>query len=55
MNFTLFSGRQHAMEYLANKKLVMPSKYFIKTYIITFHKDPVLSNLQDINYNNLPM
>lgn len=48
-------GRQHAMEYLANKKLVMPSKYFIKTYIITFHKDPVLSNLQDINYNNLPM
>ncbi|KAK9308376.1 hypothetical protein QLX08_001561 [Tetragonisca angustula] len=46
-------GRQHATEYLANKKLVMPSKYFIKTYIITFHKDPVFSMLQDIDYSNI--
>ncbi|XP_076749172.1 translocase of outer membrane 70 [Xylocopa sonorina] len=46
-------GKQHGMEYLANKKLVMPSKYFIKTYIITFHKDPVFLRLQDTDYSNL--
>ncbi|XP_071863118.1 translocase of outer membrane 70 [Bombus fervidus] len=46
-------GRQHATEYLANKKLIMPSKYFIKTYIITFHKDPVFSMLQDTDYSDI--
>ncbi|KAK2580459.1 hypothetical protein KPH14_006201 [Odynerus spinipes] len=43
-------GKQHAKEHLANKKLIMPSKHFIKTYISSFHNDPVLSaskNLQD--------
>ncbi|CAL7945260.1 unnamed protein product [Xylocopa violacea] len=46
-------GKQQGMEYLANKKLVMPSKYFIKTYIITFHKDPVFLRLHDTDYSNL--
>ncbi|XP_011860763.1 PREDICTED: mitochondrial import receptor subunit TOM70 [Vollenhovia emeryi] len=40
-------GRQHAQENLANKKFVMPSKHFIKTYIISFPKDPVFSRLKD--------
>ncbi|KYM81250.1 Mitochondrial import receptor subunit TOM70 [Atta colombica] len=39
-------GRQHAQENLANKKFVMPSKHFIKTYIISFPKDPVFSKLE---------
>lgn len=39
-------GRQHAQENLANKKFVMPSKHFIKTYIISFPKDPVFSRLE---------
>ncbi|XP_017875596.1 mitochondrial import receptor subunit TOM70 [Ceratina calcarata] len=46
-------GKQRAVEYLANKKSVMPSKYFIKTYIITFQKDPVFTMLQDNDYSNL--
>lgn len=39
-------GRQHAQENLANKKFIMPSKHFIKTYIISFPVDPVFSRLQ---------
>ncbi|XP_070528059.1 mitochondrial import receptor subunit TOM70 isoform X2 [Cardiocondyla obscurior] len=39
-------GKQHAQENLANKKFIMPSKHFIKTYIISFPKDPVFSKLQ---------
>lgn len=46
-------GRQHAMEHLANKKLIMPSKYFIKTYISTFHKDPVFARLQNTDDSNI--
>ena len=46
-------GRQHAMEHLANKKLIMPSKYFIKTYISTFPKDPVFVSLQNDNDGNI--
>jgi len=42
----LFLGKQHAQENLANKKFIMPSKHFIKTYIISFPKDPVFSRLQ---------
>lgn len=46
-------GKQRAAEYLAQKKSVMPSKYFIKTYITTFKKDPVFTMLQDNDYSNL--
>ncbi|KAG7203795.1 hypothetical protein KM043_013814 [Ampulex compressa] len=48
-------GRQHALEDLANKKLIMPSEHFIKTYISTFHKDPVFSLLQKENDSNMPV
>ncbi|OAD61432.1 Mitochondrial import receptor subunit TOM70 [Eufriesea mexicana] len=46
-------GRQHAAEYLANKKLVVPSKHYIKTYINTFYNDPVFSLHQNPDYGNI--
>ncbi|XP_011172046.1 mitochondrial import receptor subunit TOM70 isoform X1 [Solenopsis invicta] len=39
-------GKQHAQENLANKDFIMPSKHFIKTYIISFPNDPVFTRLQ---------
>lgn len=39
-------GKQHAQENLANKKFIMPSKHFIKTYIMSFPNDPVFTRLQ---------
>ncbi|KAL6444474.1 hypothetical protein ACFW04_001957 [Cataglyphis niger] len=39
-------GKQHAQENLAKKKFIMPSKHFIKTYIISFPNDPVFTRLQ---------
>lgn len=46
-------AKQHAMEYLANRKLIMPSKYFIKTYISIFQKDPVFARLENNNDSNI--
>ncbi|XP_046611000.1 mitochondrial import receptor subunit TOM70 [Neodiprion virginianus] len=40
-------GRQHAKEHMANRKSVMPSKHFIKTYFSAFSKDPILSKLDE--------
>ncbi|XP_072755548.1 mitochondrial import receptor subunit TOM70 isoform X1 [Anoplolepis gracilipes] len=39
-------GKKHVQENLANKKFIMPSKHFIKTFIISFPSDPVFTRLQ---------
>ncbi|XP_029166313.1 mitochondrial import receptor subunit TOM70 [Nylanderia fulva] len=39
-------GKQHVQENLANKKFIMPSKHFLKTYIISFPNDPVFTRLE---------
>lgn len=39
-------GKQHVQENLANKKFIMPSKHFLKTYIMSFPNDPVFTRLQ---------
>ncbi|XP_014486803.1 PREDICTED: mitochondrial import receptor subunit TOM70 [Dinoponera quadriceps] len=39
-------GKQHVQENLQNKKFIMPSKHFIKTYMLSFPNDPVFSRLQ---------
>ncbi|EFN76419.1 mitochondrial import receptor subunit TOM70 [Harpegnathos saltator] len=39
-------GKQHVHENLQNKKFIMPSKHFIKTYMVSFPNDPVFSRLQ---------
>lgn len=39
-------GKQHVQENLANKKYIMPSKHFLKTYIMSFPNDPVFTRLQ---------
>lgn len=36
-------GRQHAKEALTQKKPIIPSVYFIKTYFSSFSKDPFVS------------
>lgn len=40
-------GRQHAQEFMATKKSVMPSKYFIKTYFEAFRDDPILMDYEE--------
>ncbi|XP_012273313.1 mitochondrial import receptor subunit TOM70 [Orussus abietinus] len=34
-------GKQHAEEHMATKKPIMPSSHFIKTYLSTFHREPI--------------
>ncbi|KOC66261.1 Mitochondrial import receptor subunit TOM70 [Habropoda laboriosa] len=46
-------SRQNAIEYLANKTLIMPSQFFIKTYIAGFPSDPVFSMLKETDYSNI--
>ncbi|XP_031848082.1 translocase of outer membrane 70 isoform X2 [Nomia melanderi] len=46
-------GKQHAMEHLANKKYIMPSKHLIKNYINSFYKDPVFALLKNADNSNL--
>ncbi|CAK9809692.1 Mitochondrial import receptor subunit TOM70 [Anthophora quadrimaculata] len=46
---------QNAMKYLANKKLVLPNNYIIKTYITAFPKDPVFSMLKETDYSNISL
>ncbi|KAL6265299.1 hypothetical protein P5V15_002079 [Pogonomyrmex californicus] len=41
-------GKQSATENLKNKKFIMPSKHFIKSYIMSFPNDPVFSRLQHL-------
>ncbi|KYQ47967.1 Mitochondrial import receptor subunit TOM70, partial [Trachymyrmex zeteki] len=38
-------AKQHAYENWANKKLLMPNKFYIEFYILSFSKDPVFSKL----------
>ncbi|XP_012266858.2 mitochondrial import receptor subunit TOM70 [Athalia rosae] len=40
-------GRQHAKEHIENKKPVMPSKHFIRTYFSSFSNDPILTKLKE--------
>lgn len=43
MHQLIYIGKQHAQEYIATKKPIMPSKHFISTYFLTFHNDPILA------------
>ncbi|KAL2747199.1 mitochondrial import receptor subunit TOM70 [Vespula maculifrons] len=45
-------GKQRAQEHWANKKLIMPSKYFINTYINSFYNDPIFSTSIKLRYDN---
>ncbi|KAK5644199.1 hypothetical protein RI129_008044 [Pyrocoelia pectoralis] len=38
-------GKQHAVEAIKNKKPILPSKQFIKTYFMSFSEDPVYKML----------
>lgn len=53
MYFNVLLGRQQAMEYLANRKQVILSKYFVTTYITSFHNDPVFTINQDTDNSNV--
>ncbi|XP_008556932.1 mitochondrial import receptor subunit TOM70 [Microplitis demolitor] len=44
-------GKQHAHEHMKKRKLVMPSKHFIKTYFSSFKNDPIFSGDSDDNDN----
>ncbi|XP_015601170.1 mitochondrial import receptor subunit TOM70 [Cephus cinctus] len=46
-------GRQHALEHMAKKKPVMPSKHFIKTYFSSFRKDPILATDDEQSTDNI--
>ena len=46
-----FSARQHAHEFMATKKSVMPSKHFIKTYFEVFRNDPILTEEDSLSEN----
>ncbi|KZC14004.1 PREDICTED: mitochondrial import receptor subunit TOM70 [Dufourea novaeangliae] len=46
-------GKQHAMEHLANKKFIMPSKQVIKDYINSFHSDPIFTIIKNNDYSNV--
>ncbi|OXU29262.1 hypothetical protein TSAR_007507 [Trichomalopsis sarcophagae] len=41
-------GKQHAQEYMATKKPIMPSKHFIGTYFLAFYNDPILAKLDGL-------
>ncbi|XP_058801674.1 mitochondrial import receptor subunit TOM70-like [Phymastichus coffea] len=45
-------GKQHAQEHMASKKAIMPSKYFISTYFLAFHNDPLLAKMQRVEEQN---
>ncbi|XP_034942853.1 mitochondrial import receptor subunit TOM70 [Chelonus insularis] len=46
-------GKQHAQEHMKTRKLIMPSKYFIKAYFSSFKSDPIFSEnvVDDQNVN----
>ena len=46
-------GRKHAMEHLANKKFIMPSKHIIKNYMNSFHNDPVFSMIRNNDHSDV--
>ncbi|XP_076231467.1 translocase of outer membrane 70 [Calliopsis andreniformis] len=46
-------GKQHAVEYLATKKFVMPSKYIVQNYINSYPRDPVFSMIQNKDNSNV--
>lgn len=50
--FSLNVGKQHAQEFMAVKKPIMPSKHFISTYFLAFHKDPVISRMNEPTSEN---
>lgn len=61
MNFASFenvfgyiSGKQHAEEHMVNKKPSMRSKHFIKTYMMSFYRNPILDLLETSEENISP-
>ncbi|XP_018331748.1 mitochondrial import receptor subunit TOM70 [Agrilus planipennis] len=40
-------GKQHAIEAIKNRKPMLPSKHFVKSYFISFSSDPVYEKLMD--------